>query len=339
MDKIQSRRGRRGLCGRLVGSGKTARSPADQGAELSILVAACTPASMACPPRALRRVSAAAVLLALCGLVLGDKLLVVPQDGSHWLSMRDIVEHLSDKGHDIVVLVPEVSLLVKESKHYTRRVYPVPYDQEELQGRYRAFGNQHFAERWFLNAALTEYRTNMIVIDMCFTSCQSLLKDTATLRFLWESRFDALFTDPAMPCGVILAEYLGLPSVYLFRGFPCSLEHAVSRSPSPTSYVPRCYTQFSDRMTFSQRLANFLFSYLENFLFYCLYSKYEVLASDLLEREVHLPTLYRNGSIWLLRYDFVFEHPRPVLPSMVFIGGTSCKKQGVLSQVGGFPAL
>ncbi|KAL0624894.1 UDP-glucuronosyltransferase 1-6, partial [Plecturocebus cupreus] len=279
-----------------------------------------------------QRVSAGIFLLALWGMVVGDKLLVVPQDGSHWLSMRDIVEVLSDRGHDIVVVVPEVNLLLKESKYYTRKIYPVPYDQEEMENRYQSFGNNHFAERSFLTAPQTEYRNNMIVIGMYFINCQSLLQHMDTLNFLKESKFDALFTDPALPCGVILAEYLGLPSVYLFRGFPCSLEHAFSRSPSPVSYIPRCYTKFSDHMTFPQRVANFLVNLLEPYLFYCLFSKYEDIASAVLKRDVHLITLYQKVSIWLLRYDFVLEYPRPVMPNMVFIGGTSCKKKQDLSQ-------
>uniref|UniRef100_A0A9L0T6D0 Uncharacterized protein n=1 Tax=Equus caballus TaxID=9796 RepID=A0A9L0T6D0_HORSE len=97
-----------------------------------MLVATCTPSSMACLLRAVWRVSAGVFFLSLWGMAVGDKLLVVPQDGSHWLSMKDIIEPLSEKGHDIVVLVPEVSLLVKESKYYTRRIYPVPYDEEEM---------------------------------------------------------------------------------------------------------------------------------------------------------------------------------------------------------------
>lgn len=288
---------------------------------------------------AVLRVSTGLFFLALWGTVVGDKLLVVPQDGSHWLSMKDIVERLSDRGHDIVVVVPEVNLLLTESKHYTRKVYPVPYGQEELEGRYRSFGNGHFAPRSFLTAAQTEYRNNMVVINMYFFNCQSLLQHSATLRFLEESKFDALFTDPALPCGVILAEYLGLPSVYLFRGFPCSLEHAWGGSPNPVSYVPRCYTKFSDHMTFPQRVANFLANFLESYLFHCLYSKYEELASGLLKREVRLSALYQKDPVWLLRYDFVLEYPRPAMPNMVFIGGTNCKQRGVLSQVGGFLAL
>lgn len=289
---------------------------------------------MACLLPAGQRLPSGFLFLVLWGSVLGDKLLVFPQDGSHWLSMKEIVEHLSQRGHDIVVLVPEVNLLLGESKYYTRKTFPVPYDLEEMKRRFRAFGNQHFTPASQLLAPLREYRNNMIVIDMCFLSCQNLLKDSATLSFLRESKFDALFTDPAMPCGVILAEYLKLPSAYLFRGFPCYLEHTYGQSPSPVSYVPRFYTKFSDHMTFPQRMANFIVNVMEKYLFYFLYSKYEVLASDLLKRDVSLPALHQN-SVWLLRYDFVFEYPRPVMPNMIFIGGLNCKKEGKLSQVGG----
>ncbi|XP_077011602.1 UDP-glucuronosyltransferase 1A6-like isoform X2 [Tamandua tetradactyla] len=287
---------------------------------------------MAFPLQALQRVSAGLFFLALWGVVGGEKLLVVPQDGSHWLSMKEVSERLGEKGHEIVILVPEVNLLLKESKYYTRKIYPVPYTQEELKNRFRSFGNSHFATNSFPGLLPAEYRNAMIVLHMMFANCESLLKDSDTLSFLRASAFDVLFTDPALPCGVILAEYLGLPSVYLFRGFPCALEHALNRSPNPMSYVPRCYTQFSDQMTFPQRVANFLVNFLETSLFQLVYTKYQNLASDLLRREVYLPNLYRKVSLWLLRYDFVLEYPRPFLPNMIFVGGANCKKRGDLSQ-------
>nr|XP_051690135.1 UDP-glucuronosyltransferase 1-6 isoform X1 [Oryctolagus cuniculus]XP_051690137.1 UDP-glucuronosyltransferase 1-6 isoform X1 [Oryctolagus cuniculus] len=290
---------------------------------------------MACLLSAAQRASAGVLFVALWGTVVGDRLLVVPQDGSHWLSMQDIVEALGARGHEIVVLVPEVNLLLRESRFYTRRIYPVPFDQEEQSYRYRTFGEKHFTDRSWLSGPQTEYRNNMVVIDMYFINCQSLLRHGDTLDFLRAGKFDALFTDPALPCGVILAEYLGLPSVYLFRGFPCSLEHGFGGSPNPVSYIPRCYTKFSDQMSFPQRVVNFLVNLLEVPLFYCLYSKYEDLAVELLKREVDLPTLFQKDPVWLLRYDFVFEYPRPVMPNMVLIGGINCKKPDVLSQVGG----
>ena len=75
--------------------------------------------------------------------------------------------------------------------------FPVPYDLEELQTRFRSFGNNHFAPIPPLMGPLREYQNNMIIIDLCFFSCQSLLNDSATLSFLRDSQFDVLFTDPA----------------------------------------------------------------------------------------------------------------------------------------------
>ncbi|XP_043856823.1 UDP-glucuronosyltransferase 1-6-like [Dromiciops gliroides] len=261
------------------------------------------------------------------------KLLVFPQDGSHWLSMRDVIEELSKKGHETVVLVPEVNLLLKESKFYKRKLYPVPYSRAELEKRFQTFGHNHFAEKSFLNVAWAEYWNVRLVIDMYFLNCDSLLKNRETIRYLEESKFDALFTDPALPCGLILAEHLAIPSVYFFRGFPCALEHAMSRTPNPVSFIPRCYTAFSHHMTFYQRVINFLVSDLETLLFKDLYTKYLEIASDFLKREVDLPSLYGQGSIWLLRYDFVFEYPRPLMPNMAFIGGINCKQRKRLLQV------
>ncbi|XP_053139652.1 UDP-glucuronosyltransferase 1-6-like isoform X6 [Hemicordylus capensis] len=272
-------------------------------------------------------------LLAIFSFIESEKLLVIPQDGSHWLSMRAAVEKLSKKGHEIVVVAPETNLLLKESKHYKRKTYPVPYTQVDLDDGFQKFATNLFRKVSFPFTILKEYRNNMYIIDMFFYNCDSLLKNKEIIKYLEESKFDALFTDPALPCGVILAEYLNIPSVYFFRGFPCSLEHAICKSPNPTSYVPRCYTRFTDQMTFTQRVINLFVNSLETSLFKTLYNKYQAIASEFLQRDIHLPTLYRNGSIWLLRYDFVFEYPRPLMPNMVFIGGINCEEGKILTQV------
>ncbi|NXN84858.1 UD16 glucuronosyltransferase, partial [Bombycilla garrulus] len=61
------------------------------------------------------------------------KLLVVPVDGSHWLSMREVVEMLQQKGHEVVVVAPEVTMHIKPSKHFLMKIYSVPYTQEEME--------------------------------------------------------------------------------------------------------------------------------------------------------------------------------------------------------------
>ncbi|NXR16340.1 UD11 glucuronosyltransferase, partial [Semnornis frantzii] len=61
----------------------------------------------------------------------GGKLLVVPVDGSHWLSMREVLDKLSQKGHEVVVVAPEISLHIKPTKNLIMKMYPVPFTQEE----------------------------------------------------------------------------------------------------------------------------------------------------------------------------------------------------------------
>ncbi|NXN87862.1 UD11 glucuronosyltransferase, partial [Bombycilla garrulus] len=61
------------------------------------------------------------------------KLLVVPVDGSHWLSMREVVEMLQQKGHEVVVVAPEVSLHIKPSKNFVMKMFSGPITQEEME--------------------------------------------------------------------------------------------------------------------------------------------------------------------------------------------------------------
>ncbi|NXA93719.1 UD11 glucuronosyltransferase, partial [Melanocharis versteri] len=60
------------------------------------------------------------------------KLLVVPVDGSHWLSMWEVLDVLGQRGHEVVVVAPEVTMHIKPSKNFVMKMYPVPFTQEEM---------------------------------------------------------------------------------------------------------------------------------------------------------------------------------------------------------------
>ncbi|NWV86691.1 UD19 glucuronosyltransferase, partial [Dasyornis broadbenti] len=63
----------------------------------------------------------------------GGKLLVVPMLGSHWLSMQEVVVKLSERGHEVVVVVPEVSWQMETAaQSYKVVTYPVTQSLEEL---------------------------------------------------------------------------------------------------------------------------------------------------------------------------------------------------------------
>ncbi|XP_051479765.1 UDP-glucuronosyltransferase 1A1-like isoform X6 [Apus apus] len=258
----------------------------------------------------------------------GGKLLVVPIDGSHWLSMRPVVERLSQRGHGIVVVAPEANLRIGSSVHYTLKTYSVPYTKEYLEAEFKKLGYRSFTPQPFLE----KFSKMANISSAFFESCQRLLSDKELVEHLEESQFDAVLMDPFFPCGQIVAEHLSLPSVYLIRGLPCSLDFQATLCPNPPSYIPRSFTRFTDRMAFLQRLGNLLAALSSSLPCSFLFAPYDGLIKEFLHREATLLELFSHASIWLMKYDFVFEYPRPLMPNMVLVGGISCTQEKGLSQ-------
>ncbi|XP_032549750.1 UDP-glucuronosyltransferase 1-6-like isoform X6 [Chiroxiphia lanceolata] len=267
------------------------------------------------------------LFLAFWSVAGGGKLLVVPQDGSHWLSMRMVLEKLWEKGHEIVAVVPDAALLLKSPQSFTIKTYSVPYTQEFVDKYYQEMGEKSF------ELTLTALLSNVSQLTSLFSSaCRHLLYDQELMRYLQDSKFDAIMMDPVLPCGPILAEYLSLPSVYFMRGLPCTLDYKDAQCPSPVSYVPRTFSSTSDHMTFPERVKNLLIGLSEPVLCYLFYTEYRNLASEFLQRDVTMQELFSKASVMLMRYDFVFEYPRPIMPNMVYVGGINCVQKKPLSE-------
>ncbi|XP_031460313.1 UDP-glucuronosyltransferase 1-1-like [Phasianus colchicus] len=264
------------------------------------------------------------LLLSVLSLAAGGKLLVVPLDGSHWLSMREVLDELRQKGHEIVVVAPEVSLYIKPTKNFIMKMYPVPFTQEEVDGMFRRTGQDVFAEGSFLERFIITYQGLKNSSAMFLSVCEQLLYNKELIRYLQESKFDAVFTDPLLPCGQILAEYLSVPSVFYLQQMPCGLEFEATQCPNPPSYVPRVFTDNTDHMNFLQRVENVIFEISNFFLCDVVFQPYAKLASEFLQYDVTVPYLLSKASIWLIKLDFVLHYPRPLMPNMIMVSGVNC---------------
>ncbi|KAM4025038.1 UDP-glucuronosyltransferase 1A6-like isoform 3-T3 [Anomaloglossus baeobatrachus] len=262
----------------------------------------------------------------------GGKLLVVPTDGSPWLSMRHVVERLAQIGHKVVVVTGESSLTIGESDLYTTITYPIPYSNQDLVSILEKFGQDHFIQSSSPGVAITMYNSMQDAYKVFDSICKNLLDNTELLESLKDEKFDALLTDPFLLCGMIIAEHLDVPNVNYLRGMPCTLDYISAQCPSPLSYVPRIFTQYSDKMTFSQRVKNLLVRMLETYYCGLSFLPSEQMASNFLKKEVTVGQLLSRTSMWLMRYDFVLEFPRPIMPNMVFIGGINCKSRKQLTK-------
>ncbi|KAK2839587.1 hypothetical protein Q5P01_013327 [Channa striata] len=270
------------------------------------------------------------IWLCFLGPTQGGKILVVPIDGSHWLSMKILVKELVHRGHEILVLVPETSMLIHGSEKYKTEIYPVPYTKDELEGKIHTI-----KEAVFVNEPGIFYLFQSVQHIVDFTmiqvkGCERLLNNQSLMTRLRGEGFDLLLTDPFLPCGSILAHTFSIPAVYFLSSLPCNLHLQANRCPSPVSYVPVYFSENTDVMTFPQRFKNMLMSFLQSYICKTLYAHFDDLVSRKFGDITTYKDLISHGAIWLIRYDFAFEWPRPLLPNMVLIGGLNCAKKAPL---------
>ncbi|XP_029329774.1 UDP-glucuronosyltransferase 1-9-like isoform X2 [Mus caroli] len=271
-------------------------------------------------------------LLLASGLVQADRLLVVPMDGSHWFDMQMVVEKLIHRGHEVVVVIPEVSWRMEKSLNCTVKTYSVSHTMEDLD---RAFNYFAYTQWKTPEQSIRSFMTGSArgFFELMFSHCRDLFNDKKLVEYLKKRAFDAVFLDPFDVCGLIVAKYFSLPSVIFARYSFCYYLEEGAQCPSLPSYVPRLFSKYTDTMTFKERLWNH-YMYIEDYIFCPYFYKTAVeIASEVLQTPVTMTDLFNPVSIWLLRTDFVLEFPRPVMPNMVFVGGMNCLQGKPLSKV------
>ncbi|XP_017714855.1 PREDICTED: UDP-glucuronosyltransferase 1-7-like [Rhinopithecus bieti] len=261
-------------------------------------------------------------LLLTCGFAKAGKLLVVPMDGSHWFTMRSVVEKLILSGHEVVVVMPEVSWQLRRSLNCTVKTYSTSHTLEDLDREFVAFANAQWEAE--VRSLFSLLMSSSKCLEFSFSHCKSLFNDQKLVEYLKERSFDAVFLDPFDLCGLIVAKYFSLPSVVFTRGIFCHYLEEGTQRPASLSHSPRYVSEFSYAMTFKERVWNHIF-YLGEHLFCPYFFKNALeIASEILQTPVTAYDLYSHTSIWLLRTGFVLDYPKPVMPNMVFIGGINC---------------
>ncbi len=262
------------------------------------------------------------------------KLLVVPMDGSHWTGVKAVAEEMGRRGHTVIVVIPEISMRLGPGKHYITKTFPVNYELD----LFNEVLTEQVRELTALGRSLLKSVTSTVaslikMFNLMASTSKSMFKNQELIEFLREQNFDAVLTDPALPMGAILAYNLSVPAVYMLRGMPCGLDAAATACPDPPSYVPRFYTRNSDRMSFGERVVNMLVSMLEPLVCKVMYWSFEELKFNFLQKDVSMTEILSTAAVWLMRYDFSLEFPKPLMPNMQLIGGINCEIRNPLKKV------
>ncbi|XP_034452077.1 UDP-glucuronosyltransferase 2A2-like [Hippoglossus hippoglossus] len=279
-----------------------------------------------------------AVLLCSALLVDGGKVLVFPVDGSHWINMKVLIEELHSRGHEITVLRPLDAWYIKQdSPHYKSITIKssTGFDEENFGTFVTATlkMRREGASLWnvislrfgMLN---TFYHMHKQLLEML----EEMFQDTKLMQGFHDANYDLVLTDPAIGGGVLLGHRLGLPLVFNVR-WTIQGEGHQAIAPSPVSYVPIPETELTDKMTFTQRVNNFLFYLFTCFqIWYTVDSNYKPFVHRHFGSDVHYMELFQAADIWLMRNDFTFEFPRPTMPNIIYMSGFQCKPSKPLSK-------
>ncbi|XP_041804344.1 UDP-glucuronosyltransferase 1A1-like [Chelmon rostratus] len=260
-------------------------------------------------------------------------LLVVPMDGSHWMDLKALAQEMGRRGHRVTVVIPEISMRMGPGKHYDTVTYPVPYDKSHLVSAMDS--NKDFMQKStqsFTEKIKMRYSQFQKISGIIHSTAESLLFNASLISHLAQQEFDAVLTDPFVPTGSLIARKLGIPTINLLRGIPCSLDIKSAGCPSPPSYVPRFFTGYIDKMNFKERTFNTLVALMEPLLCRLLYWHFDHIASQFLGEEVGIAEVLSDSAIWLLRFDFILEVPRPLMPNMVPVGGINCNVRNPLPE-------
>ncbi|XP_041580907.1 UDP-glucuronosyltransferase 2A3-like [Vulpes lagopus] len=215
----------------------------------------------------------AIVLLQLCytGCGFCGKVLVWPCDMSHWLNLRIILEKLTERGHEVTVLVSPQSFIIDYNKPSTLKfeVIPVPRDREAAEKSLSDFLDlatnvMPTLSHWQSALKLQEFFHQ--ITGHLKLLCETVAYNQSIMKKLREANYNVMVIDPALPCGELIAELLGVPFVYTLRfSMGDTVEKYCGKLPAPLSYVPVTMAALTDRMTFLQRVKNLMFSIFFNF--------------------------------------------------------------------------
>lgn len=283
-----------------------------------------------------------AVLLSTLAVIHGGKILVFPLDGSHWVNMKVLIEELHSKGHEITVIRPEKNWYIKEkSSLYTSITIPntggfeedvfSPFVSRQLDIKRQ--GLSFWSHVWArINIEMEVHEQFFKLHKRISELVVEIFENEDLMRFLHDSKYDLVLTDPSIGGGTMLAHRLHLPLVYNVRWAIQGEAHFVM-APSPLSYCPFTATELTDKMTFTERIRNVLAYSIGT---YTMSSITEPNYKPVLQRyfgpDVDYSWFFQEADIWLMRNDFIFEFPRPTMPNVVYIAGFQCKPSKPLPQ-------
>ncbi|XP_046980091.1 UDP-glycosyltransferase UGT5-like [Schistocerca americana] len=244
---------------------------------------------------------------------------------SHWFSLKPLITGLSERGHNITLLITESEEDIPENWDVIRipAVFPVTMMKQDMMKLSSTKGMKLYAT----------------FIDTGIEMCEKLLPLEAVQKLMntKERMFDLLVMEYFFmnDCFLGFSHKFNVPVVALSSvgGFHWVTD-AVGELCTP-SYIPDILSDYTDHMTFWQRLENTVALMYARYVY-----NYHYLPKidEIIEKNFKDPTMPRlsalraNTSLMIVQSHVSFSYPRPHLPNVIETGGMHIQQPKALPQ-------
>ncbi|MED6275808.1 hypothetical protein CHARACLAT_030171, partial [Characodon lateralis] len=213
--------------------------------------------------------------------------------------MNVIIEELHSRGHDVTVLCPSDIWYIKvDSPHYKAITVnsSAGFNRQNFKSyiintvNMRRYGSS-FWSRLSLEYDRLQmfYQVGKELLEMV----EDIFDDKELMQSLFDGKYDLVLTDPSVGGGVFLSHRLGLPLVLNVR-WTIQGEGHKAIAPFPLSYSPIPRSELTDKMTFMQRVKNFLYYIFTCFqIWYIVEPNYKPFVHRHFGKDVHYMELFQ----------------------------------------------
>lgn len=263
------------------------------------------------------------VLLSVASLSQSLKILALfPYGGkSHVDVFLPLTKALAQKGHQVTVIghFP----LEKPIPHYT---------DINLRG-------QQFVEFFnleFRTSKKSMFLTPLLLNDMSQFFCTSNFKSPELKEFLETNQtFDVIILEAFnSDCFAGIVHKIGAPLIGISSSTIMPWINERLGNPTHPAYIPNNFFDFSDKMTFYERLINLGAEVIQNnyYYYWMLQNDYEI-SKNYFNNLPPLKNIVHNSSLLLVNSHFSYNLPRPLVPAVIEVGGIHIGKVKKLPNV------
>ncbi|XP_037952730.1 UDP-glucosyltransferase 2-like [Teleopsis dalmanni] len=171
----------------------------------------------------------------------------------------------------------------------------------------------------------------MTMYDIGLSMCPNVFRNKEIQKLLKssEEKFDLIIIELFLAESLYgLARHFNAPIVGLSTFGTTSFIDRVVGNTSPPSFLPSVFTPFDTKMTYRERLSNFIQIGIDNlyYNFFYLPKQEEIYKQFFPNAKISLQEIQKKFSLVLLNQHFSLSYPRPYVTNMIEVGGVHIKQ-------------